>query len=275
MSSPPSKVLAGRLRAAREEAELSQRELAERLGVSQGAISLWEAGSRQPGVDDLYAIADALNVDLYDLLPRRAGPPLRAVLRAVAAELEQTSLADAMVEFVDAAEALPRPERRVWSRGDSPEAAAGDLLEQLGITDPPVDVAAVARMSGIPVLFWTFEQALSGLVVDTLHGPVIGVNNEHAPNRQRFTIAHELGHVMLRHLDSFHVDLGSTSEDGNPPGYNWRHERAANDFAAALLMSASLITRAHKDVPAVSGLAATFGVSELAMGFRLRSLGLT
>lgn len=175
-----------------------------------------------------------------------------------------------MVGFVDAAEALARPAGEVWSRADSPDDAALELLEALDISTPPIDVDAVARACGIPVLSWLFEGALSGLVIDTAEGPVIGVNSTHARNRQRFTITHELGHAVLRHLDSFHVDLGTTTEDGTPPGYNWRHERAANDFAAALLMPATLVTRAHERTPSVSALAATFEVSELAMGFRLQ-----
>lgn len=273
MTSAPSKVLAARLRAARQDAGLSQGELARRVGVSQAAVSTWESGSRQPGVDELYAIAGALGAEVFDLLPRQAGPPLRAALRAVADELELTSLGGAMEEFVDRAEATPSPSREVWTTSTAPETAAADILAATATTAPPVDVDRVATLCGIPVLFQPFDQALSGLVVDTSHGPVIGVNDHHACNRQRFTIAHELGHVLLRHLESFHLDLGA-AEDGEPPGYNWRHERAANEFAACLLMPADLLRPAFADAPAVSELASRFQVSELAMGFRVRNLRL-
>lgn len=274
MPEAPSKQLATRLRTAREDAGLSQAELARRLGVSQAAVSTWESGTRQPGVDDLYAVAAELDVEVHDLLPRRAGPPVRAALRAVAEKLELASLGRAMEDFLDAAEASPRGERKVWTRAEDPAEAAGELLETLGFTKPPVDAEAVARTCGIPVLEWPFDDALSGLVVETASGPVIGVNVGHVTNRKRFTVAHELGHVALRHLDSFHVDLGTSTQDGDPPGYNWRHERAANEFAAALLMPASLVRQVFSKTPSVPALAKTFAVSELAMGFRLENLGL-
>lgn len=253
---------------------MSQGELARRVGVSQAAVSTWESGTRQPGVDELYAVAQALDIEVFDLLPRRAGPPLRAALRAVADQLELAALGGAMEDFVDQAEVLDRPERNIWTKSPSPDDAAQELLDSLGIARPPVDVEGVAAQCGIPVLPYAFDDALSGLVIDTSHGPVIGVNDLHAPNRQRFTIAHELGHVLLRHLESFHIDLGSTSEDGNPPGYNWRHERAANEFAAALLMPARLVEEAFAENQAVAKLARLFQVSELAMGFRARTLEL-
>lgn len=275
MSLAPSQILASRLRTAREEADLSQKELAQRLGVSQAAVSTWESGTRQPGVDDIYALAEALDVDVYDLLPRKVGPPLRAVLRAVAEDLEHATLAQAMEDFVDAAEQLGRPERVAWSRADAPEEAAAEVLEAIAIRDAPIDVELAANRCGVPVLFWPFDSALSGLAIDTAQGAVIGVNEDHAPNRQRFSIAHELGHVLLRHLDSFHVDIGTSAEDGNPPNYNWRHERAANDFAAALLMPAPLVMRYHQKTQSVAALAKDFEVSTLAMGFRLKNLGLT
>ncbi|HTU78400.1 MAG TPA: ImmA/IrrE family metallo-endopeptidase [Solirubrobacteraceae bacterium] len=72
-------------------------------------------------------------------------------------------------------------------------------------------------------------------------GAVIGINADHPETRQRFTMAHELGHYLLRHHeraeayeDRFHLDLA----ENTPPGFDWRAERAANDFAADLLMPA-------------------------------------
>jgi len=274
MNDRPSKVLATRLRAARADADLSQAELAQRLGVSQAAVSTWESGSRQPSLDDLYAIANELDLEVFDLLPRRMGPPVRVALRAVADKLELGTLGIALEAFVDAAEAAPRSDRAVWTRAAEPDEAAIELLDSLGYTKAPIDVDAVARACGIPVIEWAFVDDLSGLVIDAAGGPVIGVNADHALTRKRFTVGHELGHVLLRHLDSFHVDLGTTAENGNPPGYNWRHERGANDFAAALLMPVTLVTHAYKHTPSVAALAKKFNVSELAMGFRLDTLGL-
>ena len=70
------------------------------------------------------------------------------------------------------------------------------------------------------------------------------------------------------------VDLGDSQEDGDPPNYNWRHERAANEFAAALLMPPTLVHDTFAATSSVRELADLFEVSELAMGFRLNTLGL-
>jgi len=262
------------LKAARGDAGLSQAQLAKRLNVSQAAVSSWESGTREPGLDDLYAIASELNIEVYDLLPRRAGLPVRAALRAVADKLEMASLGIALEEFVDHAESEVRPKRVVWATFDEPVEAAEELINSLNLKKPPIDVEEVARKCGIPVILWKFDNDLSGLVAETTGGPVIGVNEGHAPVRRRFTIGHELGHLLLNHLDTFHIDLGSTTEFGNPPGYNWRHERAANEFSAALIMPRKMVELAFQKTPSGSALAEEFDVSEMAMGFRLRNLGL-
>jgi IrrE N-terminal-like domain len=48
------------------------------------------------------------------------------------------------------------------------------------------------------------------------------------------------------HIPQPLVDLGDSQEDGDPPNYNWRHERAANEFAAALLMPPTLVHDASR-----------------------------
>jgi transcriptional regulator with XRE-family HTH domain len=50
------------LRKARREAGLSQRQLAEQLGLAQAAIAQYEAGSRRPTVGNLLAMAVALGI---------------------------------------------------------------------------------------------------------------------------------------------------------------------------------------------------------------------
>src|SRR5436309_15775353 len=56
-----------RIRAHREESELSLRELARRLGVSPSAISQIETGKSRPSVSTLYAIVSELGMSLDEL----------------------------------------------------------------------------------------------------------------------------------------------------------------------------------------------------------------
>ena len=52
----------------RQEKGLTQKELGEKIGISQEAISLMEIGARKPKVDTAKKIADALNVSVMDII---------------------------------------------------------------------------------------------------------------------------------------------------------------------------------------------------------------
>lgn len=52
----------------RERANISQKELAERVGVTQAAISHWERGVRMPRADMVVKIAKELNCTADELL---------------------------------------------------------------------------------------------------------------------------------------------------------------------------------------------------------------
>lgn len=54
--------------AAREERNMTQRELAEKLYVTRQAVSRWENGETEPGIDMRKLIANVLNVPVIDLL---------------------------------------------------------------------------------------------------------------------------------------------------------------------------------------------------------------
>jgi Zn-dependent peptidase ImmA (M78 family) len=100
------------------------------------------------------------------------------------------------------------------------------------------------------------------------------VNSQQAPVRQRFSVAHELGHFVLHHRDQHFIDYGvPAAVDGKTPGYNWEHERGANRFAAELLMPADLV-RSDAKTTSLTRLARRYEVSQEAMGFRLANLGL-
>ena len=52
----------------REQKGISQKDFAEALGVTPGAVSHWEQGRRKPGIDDLIAIAKLLECKVDDLI---------------------------------------------------------------------------------------------------------------------------------------------------------------------------------------------------------------
>lgn len=266
-----------RIRSIRAAKGWSQGDLATRMGRTQTAVSYWEAGRRALGVDDLVEVANALGVPTSELLPDRPpGRPVPALLRAVAEDVDAHHLADQLEKFVLTAQELTPPEVRWIVTPTSPRNTAETLLSVASITKTPVPVKKLAEECGVLVLFAEFDN-VDGLIVKLDFGAVIGVYSRQVPTRQRFTIAHELGHYLLRHSETYHLDFGgdlSPGATGEHPEYNWRDERAANDFAANLLMPASFVRSAFNEDKDVGRLAKKFDVSVAAMGFRLKSLGL-
>lgn len=158
------------------------------------------------------------------------------------------------------------------------ERRARKVLRDLGIEHEPVDVFNVAGALGARVQLEVADDDLSGaLHRDVDGGPVIGVNGRHHPNRKRFTIAHEIGHLLLHdqpvYIDHVFRRDRRSSEAVDP------HEIEANGFAAALLMPKDFVLRRveGKRLPLrsdeVERLANAFEVSTQAMTFRLENLG--
>ena len=101
-------------------------------------------------------------------------------------------------------------------------------------------------------------------------GPLITFNPNESIVRQRFTIAHELGHHVLRHG----AQDRDTPESFKMPN-NSQIEKDANTFAAQLLMPKDFLKSVIEIrlVRDIETLAAMFKVSKPAMGYRLRNLG--
>src|ERR1035438_1210999 len=92
---------------------------------------------------------------------------------------------------------------------DDPYVRAEALLARLAVKSPPTPVEKIAKALGAEVRFAPFDNELSGMVYVKDGVPIIGVNSLHHPNRQRFTIAHELGHLELHRqliTSEVHVD---------------------------------------------------------------------
>src|SRR5207245_3162073 len=100
----------------------------------------------------------------------------------------------------------------------------------------------VAKAIEIRITYEPFEQELSGVLVKAKDCVVIGVNSAHPLTRQRFTIAHEIGHFMLAHPGEMFIDQTVRQRavvirrDGRSSEGTDRHEIEANRFAAELLM---------------------------------------
>lgn len=129
------------------------------------------------------------------------------------------------------------------------EARASKLLGSLNVDQIPVPVEKVAKSLGARVRVSPLDDEFSGFVFVKNGIPIIGVNSLHHRSRQRFTIAHEVGHLLL-HRDyitsEVHVDKRYTEpvlkRDTSSSTGNERLEVEANQFAAALLMPGGILS---------------------------------
>lgn len=136
---------------------------------------------------------------------------------------------------------------------------------------PPIPVHRIAEESGVDVVFADF-----GKHAETVAGfcdfkqAKLFVNREDRPDRQSFTIAHELGHWIL-HRDLFlcNPDLYPILRRSADPNRSDPLEKEANKFAANLLVPEHLL-EPIKSAP-ITMLAKAFGVSPTMMGFRVRN----
>lgn len=186
----------------------------------------------------------------------------------------------------------PKTHKVTGLKADAIESRVSKLLKKHGVSAPPVPVNKIADHEGIIVRYQPFhgESDVSAVLKRDVARTIIGVNSTHSATRQRFSIAHELGHYYLHENESMFVDFVKTLR----PRLHYRNstsgqatdaeEVEANKFAAALLMPISMIRRNlealledNADLPpdtAVSQLAMKFHVSTSAMEFRLLNLGL-
>lgn len=228
---------------------LSQAELAERTQISQASLSKVEQGLKPATSLMVEQFGRALNcpTSFFFQAEREYGPPMSAhpmyrkrasvgqrVLDKVIAEFNvRLAHVRTLLRSVDFEPELPLPSydcddfeggpedvanavRRAWYLPNGPVASVAECLERAGCVLMPCDMdqakidAASYRVPGLP--------------------PVIFVNTALLGDRLRFTLAHELGHLVMHAFPT--PDM----------------ERQADAFASAFLMPAADVA------PELSGL---------------------
>jgi Zn-dependent peptidase ImmA (M78 family)/transcriptional regulator with XRE-family HTH domain len=279
---------AARLTQARLLAGLTKQEVAQELGVPSAAIGQWETGVRSPRVEHIAGLARVLAVPVAFF---RIGRP-QVRMNAACAHFRslwatRSSQRDKAIAFVEQLWELTHAiERRIeLPPVDVPGLVHGERTSEKVPTEPG-EAARFLRSAWdippgpFPHLVRTLEN--HGIVVshvpfageDTaridafstshLTRPLVVTTPDKADDvfRHRFTVAHELGHLVMHH----------DAQPGAP-----QQEREANAFAAELLMPAAKI---EDQLPrrlrlgALHPLADVWGVSLQALIYRTRELGL-
>ena len=121
------------------------------------------------------------------------------------------------------------------------------ILNNQKVVNAPIEVEDIAHLYGVKVQYEPTQDNLSGFLLRNLkeHKAIIGVNQSHHPNRQRFTIAHELGHFFLHETERMYVDriLQVKLRNENSSKGISTEEKEANLFAAELLMPVRFLNK--------------------------------
>jgi len=147
-----------------------------------------------------------------------------------------------------------------------------ELAAKYNIQTSPINVAALAKQLGITVRYEPMADDDSGSLKKDkkTNAWIMIVNSLHHPNRQRFTIAHEIAHRVKHALNCNSFEDTTFFRNGDS---NWM-EAQANDFAAKLLMPESEFTSyIEKTSSSVEKIAEHFQVSTMAVRIRAKQLG--
>ncbi len=144
---------------------------------------------------------------------------------------------------------------------------ARKLLKDSGCNSTPImlrDIISYLRNeSGLECGSLELSDAVSGFLIEDEDVTAIGYNGSHHVHRQRFSVAHEIGHFMLSHNTQRKDDINKT--DADPI-----HETEANAFAAELLMPLELLKKDLKGNINIPDIAKKYWVSEEAMARRFQ-----
>lgn len=159
------------------------------------------------------------------------------------------------------------------------ENRAIQLLNEYGVKSAPVNVVKLAKDLGYSVHKAIFRnKKISGGVKFFNNGQEEGaiyISINDSISRQRFTLAHELGHCVLHREQYQEKGLLEGIDMFRDPENHSRMEVEANAFAAELLMPRELVRQKWAIWGSTEILADIFRVSLSAMSYRLYNLGLT
>ncbi|MER7459971.1 XRE family transcriptional regulator [Micromonospora sp. NPDC126480] len=282
-------LLADRIRAAMNEAGMTQQQLADSIDIDASALSRALSCQRNFKSLEVALIAETLRVSVQSLLSEQEQPAVLLAARAqpdtspaLASALARTEeyveldrlLAD--LGFAWAAALGGTPEEVMGSPHQQGAVLSVQLRSQLGVGDEvfPYELSDFAdlleKRLGIDIGFEPLPAGLDGLSVSSGGFRLALVNSGISATRQRFTLAHEIGHLFTGDSQALRIDE-------NVFGRKNPDEERANAFAAAFLMPEdalkAAVPRGYVSEDLVAELLSRYGVSLDALAFRLHNIG--
>lgn len=251
-----------RVRQARQRAGLAAAVVAEQAGLTPDKLSKIENGRRRVALGELPALADALHVPVSALLGTSDATPLALALAhrvaATAPDSASSGMRARAVEILEAEVRLGRagglPPRQLSADGAAVQQLAAAEFSAMPRTAPEAQrqgrslaekvrrvldlgIAAVGDLAGLIEMHLGADVALSplgegsdGLCAHDGEAALIVANTDVSAGRTRFTLAHELGHHLLRDPRSV---IDERLDDMLGATYV---ERRVNAFAGHLLL---------------------------------------
>lgn len=224
---------------------LNQKELAERLNISQALISQIENGTKPLNEEIVQALSPYVGERFF--LQDQSHPNLRVHYRvsttiskkitdAFEARLQVISNnIDKLLETVEIPEnKIPMLDLEDFSF--DVKYLANEVRTYLGFGREPIrNLVEKLEMNGVIIHFYNFDfvseqnKTLDGVSFFVSGVPVILVNSKIQNSRKYFTIAHELGHIIMHLPENF---ILKNDRD---------LEKEANEFASELLAPSEII----------------------------------
>lgn len=275
-----------RLREAREVRQLTITELAAKSGIIKQSISYYEKGQQNPGIDNMISLANALSVPISFFYKETNTSPKQPIFfrsrKGLAqkewarAEIKLSWFEDILTYLNDVINFVPQniPEkfnvgsrlasvtrdeiehiavecRKYWGLGLGPISHVTKLMENNGVVviKMPLNVKAEDAFSQ-----WQLEKSIPVAVM---------VAEKPSACRDRFSLAHELGHLILHRsvsVDEENIDI---------------IEEQANQFASSFLLPAQSYLREFRypSLDSLKILKHRWKVSIKAQVYRCKELG--
>lgn len=206
-----------RITLVRELYGIRKSELSMRLGVSARTITCWELGLQAPSAGDVAGLCRVFGVDPEFFEPQLEGLPVASGLPHFRSYREGTQVAYRQAQaYVQVTQDLVRtlgdyvdfpalrlpdiPADPELAESIVPQMAAQQVRHEWGLGDGPIGhLLRVVENHGICAVFAPFEQAsLDAYSVFGGGVPLIVLNPTKGDYyRQRFDVAHELGHLVM------------------------------------------------------------------------------
>lgn len=254
------------LRVARQVRGLSQAKLSVESGLTQGAISKVENGLSEPSGDVAQKLADTLRfplsyfyqsfqpfglpVSVHPMFRKKASVPVKELEQLEAGLNLRLSHYQTLLRSIEVDRDLELPKFDLDDYDNDPVAIASLVRRTWQVPRGPIkNLVEYVERAGCIVVHCDFDNVSVSGVTIALKGlpPFIFLNRNNPADRQRFTLAHELGHIVMHRLPT--PDM----------------ESEADRFAGALLLPPDQIAPYFMDGVSLPKLAALKPVWRVSM----------